>query len=62
MSKLGGVLLIFLVLFPIASLQPNGDQLAVRNADERGQGLTGQYRLRHVLKRGLKRSADSPSN
>uniref|UniRef100_W4VSL7 M_conomarphin_Vc2 prepropeptide n=1 Tax=Conus victoriae TaxID=319920 RepID=W4VSL7_CONVC len=53
MSKLGVVLCIFLVLFPMATLQLDGDQTADRPADERGQDLAEQYRnLKRVMERG----------
>uniref|UniRef100_A0A0C9SEM6 Ctr_148_N conopeptide n=1 Tax=Conus tribblei TaxID=101761 RepID=A0A0C9SEM6_CONTD len=50
MSKLGVVLFIFLVLFPMTTLQQDGDQTADRRADERGQGLTEQYRSLRALR------------
>uniref|UniRef100_W4VS61 M_conomarphin_Vc1 prepropeptide n=1 Tax=Conus victoriae TaxID=319920 RepID=W4VS61_CONVC len=55
MSKLGVVLCIFLVLFPMATLQLDGDQTADRPADERGQDLAEQYRN---LKRVMERSSE----
>nr|AGE10521.1 Conomarphin conotoxin precursor analog Bt3 [Conus betulinus] len=53
MLKVGVVLCIFLILFPMATLQLDGDQTADRHADERDQDLAEQYRnLKRVLKRG----------
>nr|AGE10513.1 M superfamily conotoxin precursor 6 [Conus marmoreus] len=52
MSKLGVVLFIFLVLFPMATLQLDGDQSADHQADKRDQD---QSRQNGNLKRALKR-------
>nr|P0CH24.1 RecName: Full=Conopeptide-Ac1; AltName: Full=5P1; AltName: Full=5P2; AltName: Full=Conopeptide Ac3.1; AltName: Full=Conotoxin-Ac1; AltName: Full=Conotoxin-Ac1-O6P; Flags: Precursor [Conus achatinus] len=49
---LGVLVTIFLVLFPMATLQLDGDQTADRHAGERDQDPLEQYRnLKHVLRR-----------